>query len=202
MLCSARRARLFAAWFALMCGLALSAALGAGAARAETESDARFMPLEYVRVGLLLHDVRGREPPLHTRENGGDVNLEAGFLLPLPQRFWIPNLHFGGAVNLAGNTHQLYMGLNWRVDIGRSWFLDGALATVMHTGAVRQDSDVNLQRTRILGCRIIFREALSLGLRLTENSSWLSSVWHISNANLCRHNQGLTGFGFQYQYNF
>lgn len=186
-------ARAAAGLFAL--GLGISGLFAP--ARAE-----RPLPLEYLRAGLLLHDVRGLEPPLETRENGGDLNLEAGFRLPLPERFWIPNLNFGGTVNLAGNTHQLYMGLNWRLDIGRFWFVDGALATVMHTGAVRRHPDVNLQRRRVLGCRIMFRETASVGLRLTPRSSWVSSFWHISNADLCRNNQGLTGFGFQYQYNF
>ena len=175
----------------------ISALWQSAAARAE-----RPLPLEYLRAGLMLHDVRGRSAPWRTRENGGDVNLEAGFRLPLPDRFWIPDWHFGGAVNLAGNTHQLYTGFNWRLNLGRDWFVDGALATVMHTGAVRRHRDVNTERSRLLGCRIMFRETLSVGLRLTPRSSWVSSVWHISNANLCRNNQGLTGFGFQYQHNF
>jgi hypothetical protein len=53
-----------------------------------------------------------------------------------------------------------------------------------------------------LGCRVLFRESLSVGVRFMKHHSLSVMVDHISNAGLCDHNDGLDTLGVRYGYRF
>lgn len=171
------------------------------------QSQANDTIISEVRVGLLAHDV----PITSTHvESGVDFNIEllskrlpkienlpkiiAGLLSP-----W---LHLGGSINSDNNTHKAYWGFTWNVNLGESYFFQVALGGVGHSG-FRNDRPAALRTSRkSLGCTFMFREALELGVRLTERLSTSVMLDHISNVGLCPKNAGLDTIGSRLSWSF
>ena len=53
-----------------------------------------------------------------------------------------------------------------------------------------------------MGCRGAFREAASVGVRITPQLSVLGTLEHLSNAGLCSSNRGLSTVGVRVGYSF
>lgn len=53
-----------------------------------------------------------------------------------------------------------------------------------------------------MGCRALFRESVSLGVRFLERHSLSLMLAHISNAGPCDLNKGLDADGIRYGYRF
>lgn len=90
----------------------------------------------------------------------------------------------------ASATDQVYAGLNWHLPIGDSFFAEVGFGGTIHNGNL-DDGDGPL-----LGCRLLFRENIALGVKVTDNVSLIATADHSSNANLCDGpNDGITHVG-------
>ena len=164
--------------------------------------------LSEFRLGVLDHDLGlfGSQ-----RESGLDLNMEVLFVAPeILEVIWLPRPHLGVTVNTEGDTSFLYAGGTWDIaiildrtfgwEIWEPLLIEGVLGLALHNGELsvpgRQTS------AKALGCRVLFREALSLGVRFWTHHSLSVSLDHISNAGLCDNNDGLETLGIRYGYRF
>lgn len=155
---------------------------------------ASLMPSE-LRLGVLAHDV---EFFTDHEENGTDVNVEL-----LWRRFgtlWGMDLrpHLGASLELSGNTSHAYFGLSATTAFMAKGFFEFSLGGAAHDGHINGERPDR----KDLGCRLLFRESVSLGFTFGEHSSLSVMGDHISNANLCSINQGLSTVGLRYGYRF
>jgi len=152
--------------------------------------------LSEVRVGALAHD---EGPFSHKKESGIDANVELLFNSPdFLKIIWSPRPHIGGNVNSSGDTSQGYVGLSWEWEFWRFMFGGFSLGGAVHTG---ETTNAPLDRKE-LGCRVLFRESVELGVRFAERHSVSAFLDHISNAKLCSTNEGLENLGVRYGYKF
>jgi lipid A 3-O-deacylase len=170
--------------------LAIIAAICPGAASAQW--------LDEAKLGVLAHDVAiGGDH----RENGADVNLEA--LFPSPALFrpiFAPRPHVGLVANTRGGSSYAYGGLTWTGTFARSLVGsgDGLFASLGLGGAIHSGPNVSEERDRkSLGTRLLFHEYLELGYRFTTPLSLALFLDHVSNANIGRHNAGITNLGLR-----
>lgn len=151
-----------------------------------------------IRGGVFVHGPG-------TRESGSvDINGELLFSKPFQpadpvMAFLIPRLHVGGTVNTAGDTSQAYTGFTWTYDITTAVFVEGSLGAAFHSGETGRFPRFDRLS---LGCSPLIRATGSLGYRLDANWSIMATVEHISNANTCHANQGLTNYGIRVGYSF
>ena len=69
-------------------------------------------------------------------------------------------------------------------------------------GGAAQDGPLHIRGESSYGCVVNFREGLSLGYALTPQWRVMAEVDHMSNANLCHPNHGLTNAGLRLGYLF
>ena len=150
-----------------------------------------------INLGSMAHDagLTGE-----TYEGGTDTNAEILFA-QIPQTIDIlgtPQPHLGLTINNAGATSQAYTGLTWTVPITKTMFSNISLGGAAHNG--------QLATRRIdqkgLGSRLLFRVALELGFRLSENHHISIIIDHVSNAGLADINEGLDTIGIRFGYTF
>ncbi len=156
-------------------------------------------PIEHVRAGIFAQGCCGFGS---SKEDGVAINGEAVFASP---RFLsvvgAPRPVIGASVALDGDaTSQIYTGLEWRVDISR-WFVAAGVGGAVHNGETSRYDPIadaaRVNNTVFFGCPVAFRLAGDVGYRLTDRVS-ASFHWnHISNAGLCRENEGLDQMGFR-----
>jgi lipid A 3-O-deacylase len=164
-------------------------------ARDEARSSSWF-GLSEIRTGILAHDwgAFGSQ-----KERGADINFELLLMAPdVLKRIWSPRPHFGFNANMVGHTRQAYLGLSWQWDFWRNWFTSFSFGGAVHDG---KTETTDLKRKE-LGCSVLFRESIELGYRLTSTHGLSLFADHISNAKLCKHNEGLENFGLRYGYRF
>ena len=77
-------------------------------------------------------------------------------------------------------------------------FFDFSLGGAYHDG----ETETEATDKKSLGCRILFRESLDLGIKFADVHSLSVHLAHISNAKLCSTNEGLETFGVRYGYRF
>ena len=162
-----------------------------------------------LKVGGLAHDVTflGRH-----LEGGADANIEVLFTSPdFLSVIGSPRPHLGGDINTAGNTSDGYFGLTWGVFPLQTWFqpppgylflnnifLNGSLGGAIQDGFV----DTAPPGRKRLGSSVLFRESAELGYQFTPIISASALLDHISNANLGRHNAGITSAGARLGFKF
>jgi lipid A 3-O-deacylase len=180
------------AWRAGFIALGLTAACGLapGMAAAQTKL------VDEVKIGGLAHDVTflGRHV-----ESGADLNIEMLFTPPdFLSVIGSPRPHIGADINTSGNTSDGYFGLTWGISLIQSLFqpndkvfLNGSLGGAIQDGHI----DTAPPGRKRLGSRILFRESAELGYQFTPTLSISALLDHISNANLGRHNAGITSAG-------
>jgi lipid A 3-O-deacylase len=155
------------------------------------------------KFGVLAHDIRFLGNHI---EQGADVNTEVLFSSPNFLRIiGAPRLHIGGTVNTAGKTDYGYVGLTWR---GRPWrsllalpdalFVADSLGGGVHDGHLASGPPDR----KLLGSRLLFRESVECGYQITQRFSVSVMLDHLSNAQLTRHNQGLTNLGARIGFTF
>lgn len=191
-----------------ICSATVIAAFGTMSVGSATAAD--FDPgvvnpslLDEIRFGIQHHD-------LHIAgvrdEKGVDINLELLFRRPgfifdsnIATFFFNPRPHIGAQINTAGDTSQAYAGVTWDYRLTEKFFFEASFGGAYHTAHL--DKNVAGQK-RPLGCRVIFRESVSLGYELTEQWRAMITYDHISNANLCSENAGLSTIGARMGYKF
>ncbi len=147
------------------------------------------------KLGVLDHDIAIGDPH---NEPGVDVNGELLFASPgFLKAIGAPRPHLGGSVNSAGATSYGYFGLTWTGDFS-DFFVAGALGGAIHDGEINRDQP----HRKELGSRILFHEYVELGYRVTAVVSISLFLDHMSNADLARHNGGLTNLGLRAGYKF
>lgn len=106
-----------------------------------------------------------------------------------------PQPYINGTLNLEGNTNHAGAGLLWRQSFGEKIYSDFAFGASIHDGTIDHDIRdyiVNnmidfegygeaLNTQREFGSRVLFREQLTLGYRITPE--WSAEVFfeHLSN---------------------
>jgi lipid A 3-O-deacylase len=154
--------------------------------------------IDEVRVGGLAQNI---EPTGHRNEHGANINAEVLFApVSAPTGDQVQNVlwgfrpHVGATYNFEGTTNKLYAGLTWGAPLTAGFFLEGSLGLAVHDGGLAEDN-----RTQY-GCRVNFRESASLGYALDPNWRVMLMVDHMSNADLCPQNRGLTNAGLRLGY--
>jgi hypothetical protein len=118
-----------------------------------------------------------------------------------PYDNWILNIllrprpHLGGTVSPDG-PDQIFAGLTWTFPIGRLFFAEASLGGTVHNGPL-SGHQVSL------GCHLLFRESLGVGVNLGQHWRVMAGVDHSSHADLCDgENDGLTHLGGYVGYRF
>jgi hypothetical protein len=174
----------------------LGAALAmAFAPKAQAGEDVSF--LSELRLGVFDQSIDGS-----TSEAGVAVNAEALFD-PLPiasgypalDRVLTPRPHIGATVNAGGDTSLAYAGLSWTIPLYQDWlFAELSFGGALHNGPLDEPGIASY------GCGWAFRETLSFGMSLSQDWHVLASFEHMSNADFCDRNRGLTNAGVRLGY--
>ena len=170
--------------------------------------------LSEIRGGIFYHDAAifvapGEREEHRVERTGADVNLELlfvspGFLAPVRS----PRPHVGVTVSPGGATSQAYAGLTWSWNLSDRVFFEFAGGGAVHDGQTGDPSPdpsrpiSTADGEKIMGCRVLFRGAVALGLRFGERQSVILALDHISNGYLCDPNPGLDTLGLRWGYRF
>jgi hypothetical protein len=178
--------------------IALLSWLGAAStsAQAPPSDDLRIPHLDEVRIGALAHSI---EPS--NSEDGLDLNLELLFRRtatkyndPFLDFAFRPRIHLGTSINLGGDTSQLYAGLTWDVKLAPELSLEVSFGGALHDGPTGNDTQVSY------GCPLNFRESISVGYAIDERWTVYGTFAHMSNADLCDQNTGISSVGLRLGY--
>lgn len=170
----------------------------AAAASARAGEDWHDMPgyLSELRLGGLVHNVEAEGS-----ERGFDVNAE--LLLAAPGwstgTGWAdvllrPRPTLGASLNSDGGTDKVYLGLTWSIGLWDGLDLELGFGGAAHDGPL-VEADV-----ASYGCRLNFRESAALALDLDPRWRLIAGIEHMSNADLCARNRGLTSAGLRLGY--
>ena len=150
-----------------------------------------------VTLGVQAHDVGILSP----RDEGGqNANLEILFATPddFLEELFSPRPHLGLQVNDAGDTDQAYLGLTWDFDLIESLYGALSFGLSVHDGTLQgvryEDKE--------LGSRVLFRESIELGLKISDRHTLSVMFDHVSNAGLAEVNEGLDTLGIRLGYQF
>ncbi len=155
-----------------------------------------------IRIGVAAHDVGAFGAQ---EEDGEDFSGELRFALP--RWGWVdflqhPRAKLGANVNNSANTSAAYAGLSWHWPLGRHVFVGFDFGLAAHDG---ETSTIRTDRKE-LGTRILFREALELGVLIQDKYTLSLRLDHISNGHIIPggsgSNEGLDTFGIMYGMRF
>lgn len=90
--------------------------------------------------------------------------------------------------------------MTWQWVFWAPFFVEGSLGLSVHDGKL--DAPEAVTDRKSLGCRVLFRESIALGVRLGDHHTLSTMLDHISNAWLCSRNDGLDTVGVRYGYRF
>ncbi|MES1989974.1 MAG: acyloxyacyl hydrolase [Pseudomonadota bacterium] len=150
-----------------------------------------------VRLGLYDHESELFGDRYETSDP--DVNVEILFNAP-DWLAWManPRLNIGADINTGSGTSIGYGGLVWTYDVTDALFIEGAFGGAIHDGETDRPTADQMD----LGCRVMFHESASIGYRVSDNTSVMVTVDHMSNAGLCSSNPGITNAGVRLGYTF
>lgn len=209
-----------------LCALLLAGALAAmssPAAAGPTAANAPAPAYEF-RLGVMDHDAdipitlhHGDNSQKDKLEKGVDINAEVLLLSPaLFEYIFSPRPIFGFMVNTAGHTNHAYGGLAWQFDFWDRFFIEGMFGLAVHDGILHSPKDADggecsggpatwycMDGRAALGSRVLFREAVELGVRFDDRSALSLHVSHISNGGMLDEaNNGMNFVGLRYGYRF
>ena len=177
--------------------LAIAAAAAVGFSVVTSDAKAQSL-LDEVRLGVLAHSIESGQS-----EGGADINVEVLFRRPsisyrdaLANFFLRPRVHAGAAINTIGDTSQIYVGLTWDLKITQRISLEASFGGAWHDGPTHGAAP------DLYGCSVNFRESFSVGYALNDAWTVYGMIAHMSNANLCDHNSGITSAGVRVGYRF
>lgn len=158
--------------------------------------------IDELRLGIYDHDSDFAD---NNKEDGAAINLQV--LLPRLELVdddgfigWLlsPRPQLGGNVNTDGNTNIAYAGFAWEWMFLESLFVEGVLGMAGHDGKL----DASGPDRRSLGCRWAFHQQATLGIEIGGHHRLMTTIEHMSNADICDQNDGLTNLGIRYGYKF
>lgn len=142
-------------------------------------------------------------------EDGQAIIMEIQLIAPdLFDIIYAPRPTLGGTVSTAGGTNFLYGGLNWHFEpfeqasTFEPLFFDLFFGFALHDG---NSTGTNAVDSKALGCDVLFREALELGVEMLEHYTLSVIVSHMSHGEiLCPsgHNRGMDHLGLRLGYEF
>lgn len=156
-----------------------------------------FAQITEVRVGISDFDETTLDlgiSAVNGRENSVAINGEIIFEEPEFLKWALtPQPYINATINLEGETSYGGAGLLWRQTFSDKFYGDFAFGLVVHTGTNVVDRDnalsffefIELTNEEIsFGSRILFREQLTLGYRITDK--WSAEVFaeHLSNGQI------------------
>jgi lipid A 3-O-deacylase len=113
-----------------------------------------------------------------------------------------PRFLLGAAVNSAGQTNQIYIGLvrTWQLFRGvfkpdDAIFLEGTLGGSWNDGKIDVIGTPEEKNWKSRGSRLLFRENIAIGYRFNTKWAVALNLNHISNAGLADPNEGMNGIG-------
>ena len=166
---------------------------------------AQDFSISEIRGGIFAHSVDepGTFLDIMNAERVQNLNVELLFDTPgLTEWVTLGQLRprIGATINTGGLESMVYAGASWTVPI----FESPVFVEVAFGGAVDKGNNIGPtpMPARSLGCSLLFHEAASLGIQLTENASIMATIEHASNANLCLDNRGLTNMGIRLGWKF
>jgi len=161
---------------------------------------ARQSIFDEMRVGVFQHD----SAIIGTRkENGVDFALEV-LTGPLMRSRLLgaPRIVLGGAINSAGKTDQLYLGIDGQWTLARGLLSRrDAFSFEATIGGGWNDGKIDVVGTPLEatwkshGSHFLIRSGASLGYRFNTRWSLAFAFNHISNAGLARRNEGMNDLG-------
>lgn len=148
-----------------------------------------------MRWGVYTHGIGSREEGL--------VNVSGALLFQKVslgaslQSFLSPRPHVG--FSASSRTSAAYAGLTWTYDITDPVFVELEFGGALNNGSALGSES---KGTNAMGCPLTFREGMNIGYRITPSVSIMLTGEHMSNANLCTGNTGLTNVGLRIGYQF
>ncbi len=161
--------------------------------------------IEELRGGILAQGCCGQGT---NKEDGVAINAEIVFAAPkFLSVLGSPRPVVGASVATnAGATSQFYSGLEWRFTLSPRFFVSAGAGGAIHDGEADDFDPVadaaRVSSTLFLGCRALFRINGNAGYQINERLSAMFYWAHISNAGLCRENEGLDHTGMRLGYSF
>ena len=178
----------------LSAGLLLSASSMGSAVAAE----AIFDELRF-GAGASLSNGNSRESGIFPSGTIFFDPLSSGTATTWQQSILEPRIYLGASVGTGDGVDQVYGGFSWTADITSRLFVELGLGGTVHNGKL----DGGNGKGPDLGCRLLFREQIGLGYRVTDNWQILATADHSSHANLCDGpNDGLSHAGLAIGYKF
>jgi len=151
-----------------------------------------------VRIGSFYHGYASAETG--TADIAVDVLLPA-FDLGKTLQSDVFSLHpqFGADLNLQGKTSAVFLGFAGVANLPGNFVIEANLGGSVNNGNKTSPADSGRSE---LGCTTLFREAFGIGYRFSKQISLMAVAEHMSNANLCTPNNGITNFGLRLGYSF
>ena len=106
----------------------------------------------------------------------------------------------GTDLNLQGKTSAVFAGFAGVITLQGGVFIEADLGGSVNNGYT-SNPPAGSNRSE-LGCNALFREALIIGVPLSDRLSVMAMAEHMSNANLCQPNNGITNVGVKLGYSF
>lgn len=156
-----------------------------------------FAQITEVRVGISDFDETTLDlgiAAINGRENSVAINGEIIFAEPEFLKWALtPQPYINATINLEGETSYGGAGLLWRQSFGDKFYGDFAFGLVVHDGTNNIDPDNNLSFAEFFerrdteisfGSRVLFREQITLGYRITDE--WAAEIFgeHLSNGQI------------------
>lgn len=157
--------------------------------------------LSEVRVGVMAHAAHPKwvawDVSLFNLNQVEDVSFDVLFRSPDIDAFrWIgsPRPNLGATINLDGQESMAHLGLTWQTHIFDSpVYLEGTFGVAVHDGVLTGP----LGKLRPQGCRFQFYSAAGIGIDIDDRFTATLVYEHMSNAELCTPNYGLSNLGIK-----
>ena len=138
-----------------------------------------------------------------TGEGGLYVTGQVLFDSPVPEfgKWYLdiplrPRPHVGASISTIGGSSQFYAGVTWTVPLPSIVFFEASFGGTVHDAALENEPIA-------VGCHLLFRESIGLGLELGPHWRVIGGIDHSSHAGLCGNdNDGLTHIGGSIGYRF
>lgn len=125
--------------------------------------------------------------------------LSSGEAVTWQQSILEPRIYLGTSIGTGEGADQVYGGLAWTLDVTEKLFVELGIGGTVHNGDLNDDGTNGPK----LGCRLLFREQVAVGYRITDNWQILATADHSSHADLCDGpNDGLSHAGLAFGYTF
>ncbi len=162
-----------------------------------------------LRLGVYAHDMYPVWLPLSLTDYHfdqiEDINVEVLMRLPdVDAVRWIgsPKLSLGATINLDGQESLAHLGLTWQVPVfDTPVFVEATAGGAIHDG-ILTGPFTGSGALRPQGCRVQFYTGVGLGMNITDTMYALLSYEHMSNADLCSTNNGLSNMGLRIGFRF